>query len=677
VYRPVGCGDEVKGFGHTLKYRDDSACEWGRHTDKLRKTSDISPKEDKTLPTVTGAVGSGKSHFLSSSLEIMREHCADESLQELLKPEHHPLQLNVTFSSSTQYVRLEEAADIERALVRRLLFVYFDINWASVCLLEVPAKFGVAHCVDFIVRHHREQHCLPADQEIFVFIGVDEVNQLVDRTNPRNEGEVVHNLICTVRRVLGNQSANNCFVAVLLAGTHDAVIRSAFNISGIEPKPISLTPFTHDQILEILRTEADLPEEYFSSDEFMTVVTGCGGELRAIGIMVSELHHKYDPESIWTAELAVNEYFRTKVPRPLSREESDILSALLVTGMPYHPMQNLVSEDLTLQDLQDDGLLSLRPSAFTGVYLEAQVDIPLMLLESHDTFLQSILMLDARKLIGKCRGDMSGRLFEQNVGRYICLKRNALRMLVKHNIIRTSYIPLAMFFNGAIVSKDISTTELLIKTKFSEYMQDDSRGRFPEQSESNNASEIVSFLQQNGVFVNTPGAKIDLITLDQAKDKDKEGMYVCDEIVSVFEVIHTTMGATPLTTKKVAEDREKVLCALKESSSLKDLRSVMVHITTGPFAADLWKELSPNRSKNFTTNEKYPRSVFVGREQLSSVFGPCFGRLLTAATPISRSPSTMSDRKYTTWSTFPRRGMAGLRTKPLLVSLMKAVCKIR
>jgi hypothetical protein len=672
VYRPVGCGDEVKGFGHALKYRDDSACEWARHTDKLRKTSDISPKEAKTLPTLTGAVGSGKSHFLSSSLEIMREHCTDESLQELLKPEHHPLQLNVTFNSSTHYVEAE-AADIEKALVRRLLFVYFDINWDTKCLLEVPAKFGVAHCVDFIVRHHREQHCLPADQEIFVFIGVDEVNQLVDRTNPRNKEEVVRNLIRTVRPVLGNQSANNCFVTVLLAGTHDAVIRSAFNGSGIEPKPMSLTPFTHDQILEILRTEADLPEEYFSSDEFMEMVTCCGGVLRAIGIMVSELHHKYDPDSIRISNTAVLRYFGTKMPTsPLSQEEVDILSALLVTGMPCHPMQSLGNEGHTLQDLQDVGLLSLHPRED----LKGQVDIPLMVLNSHGTLQGSPLMVDTLELIRQCR-DMSGRHFEQIAGRYICLKRNAFRMLVKHNIIITSYIPLAMFFHGAIVSKDISTTKLLIKTKFSEYKQHDS-GRFPETSKSN-ASEIMSFLQQNGVLMNmnTSGAKIDLITLDQAKDKDEdeEGMYVCDEIVSVFGVAHTTMDTT-LTTEKVAEDREKALCALKESNSLKDLRSVMVHMTNRPFAADLSEELSPN-GRNYTTAEKYPRSVFVGREQLSSVFGPCIGRLLTAATPISRSPSTMSDRKYTTWSTFPRRGMGGLRTKPLLVSLVKAVCKIR
>ncbi len=302
-------------------------------------------------------VGSGKSAFVSHGLQLHQQNChRHPELVEMLKDENRPLAIHITFNSDTPFDGKFEK-NMDHSLIRRILFAALDIPWLDACELPLSDSLTLNKCLDAIVKYHREVNGFQPDHKVFVYVGVDEINALVNLNISSSSISALKALGIAFR----GSSITNGYLSSIFAGTHWSDIKESFLGSGIRPHYLSLTSLTPDVIMSLLK-KGGLNDGYLNHPKFRQLVIDTGYMMRAIGILVSHLQHQYQEDSITLAEIKMRAYLDEIVIRPVSEVDTQALLCYVLSGIPVE------SEDLlwkgsswTMDKLQKVGMIYLLP----------------------------------------------------------------------------------------------------------------------------------------------------------------------------------------------------------------------------------------------------------------------------------------------------------------------------
>lgn len=168
-------------FGKKLYGIDKVAEQFASHANKIFTNFSTGVPPNKTtypLASLLSDKGTGKSSFLDRHAELIRKHCENQQLKELLDPKSHPLVLNITLSSGTDY-SAEEGSSVsgEDSIARRLVCAYAQAPWEDVRALSV-GSYDLLKVLELIVQHHKQVNKMEAAQKVVVVLNVDDLNQV-------------------------------------------------------------------------------------------------------------------------------------------------------------------------------------------------------------------------------------------------------------------------------------------------------------------------------------------------------------------------------------------------------------------------------------------------------------------------------------------------------------------
>jgi hypothetical protein len=93
------------------------------------------------------------------------------------------------------------------------------------------------------------------DQKLFVYLGIDEINQLVRYSGSGAKPDIT-SLKGVARALQSLSPLRNGFVSTLLAGTHFADMTESFLGTGIKPLNLKLTRLSEEAIDSMLLSDA-------------------------------------------------------------------------------------------------------------------------------------------------------------------------------------------------------------------------------------------------------------------------------------------------------------------------------------------------------------------------------------------------------------------------------------
>lgn len=198
-------------------------------------------KENVQQPVCVYGIGFGKSAILSNGLALLKKHCSNGDLKELLKDECFPLAIHISFNSKTPFDPTHES-NIDLALIRRILASCLGLTWVDAFALPLGDSLRVVDCLMAICTYHRIFHKLKQDQKMLCYFAVDEMNQLVQYIETP-QGVKKTDLTCLKKlsKIVQNLSSSSVFVSSLLAGTHFADMTASFLGTGIKPLNLPIT----------------------------------------------------------------------------------------------------------------------------------------------------------------------------------------------------------------------------------------------------------------------------------------------------------------------------------------------------------------------------------------------------------------------------------------------------
>jgi hypothetical protein len=379
------------GFGVKLRFRDKDMLGYAENEDKrarlIREYGTNVNKEDVTLPTCFGAVAIGKTAFVQNGLDACKQYCSDAELKDLLEEKNHPLGLMISFNATTNITDEELLkGNMGLSASRRLLAEYFSLSMAEADQIPLADTYRVTDCLRVIATDHRELHSMAADSKLFVYVAVDDVNQLVIDAPPELKGDRQRYRVKYLKQLSQALQAvawggvMNCFVSVMLAGTNYYDMKDSFIGSGVKPFSLHLQSLTSEELNEIMVEDAKVDARYIESGEFQTLVATTGSSLRALGEGVSGLKYKFQKSSIKVAAAKVESYFNMSGVY-LNDAEVLRLHALVVTGHLVFARNKLFPDSgHTLENLEVNGFLKLCRSADKDEWVT--VDVPEVFLHS-------------------------------------------------------------------------------------------------------------------------------------------------------------------------------------------------------------------------------------------------------------------------------------------------------
>lgn len=345
----------------------------------LRASKKWLTKEENRQVLCLWGVGTGKSRLLAAGLESHRSYCKDPTLMTMLSDDKLHLQIQLSFNNLTSYASAE-GTNGNTIISRRLIAAVTGIPWGDALQLPLSGALTATTCLTAIARHHRIAKGLGPDAPIFIFIGVDEVNKLMEQTV--YEGTAIARHVAEVLRSLRN--LDNVFVATAMAGTHAMDISDSFLGSGIHSVSLPYSPLSKEVIEQILVEDAGVSAQYMQHADFQQVLLNTHPVLRPLGEAVACLPMRYDAPAVRDAQLSAVNYFRNKTgathPAVLERVLEAALTGELFSELDFgRPLAS--GSPLSLDSLQNRGALQMMPTS-DSVHLEVsvpqhQVSLPL------------------------------------------------------------------------------------------------------------------------------------------------------------------------------------------------------------------------------------------------------------------------------------------------------------
>lgn len=503
-------------------------------------------------------------------------------------------------------------SNVQVAVIRRILASCLELTWDEAILLPLSHTLSINHCLNALMTYHKRVQGLSHDQKVFVYLGIDEVNQLVHY--PSTDGKSDVRCLKEIAEAIQSISPRYGFVSTLLVGTHFTDMTASFLGSGIKPLRLELTRLTEEAIHSMLLTDACVSPQYLSNPHFQELLQGIGPVMRAIGIAVSELEYEYDPASILRARDAVKEYLQLN-GSVLTAHEAVALVGLVVAGLPVDATDSVCAgSSLTLDRLQNYGIVHLfGRSDLVG---KCSVFMARIIFDNLITLgkAQGPLTTAARRLLAYL--DANGpESFQKFIAHYHGVKRGVLMQHVGPSI------ALSSFFAGALTGPQLERVELQLRPTMVSLDRPEGvlwlKGhRYPDTAE---ADSVADHLAQGGVILNSKGAAADALVCEHVRDFDGAAWERC---IMVYAVKHT-IGDAKLTYADVAADRDKAVAVLSASKNHAHDVAIYVHFSNRELSAEL-------TDADTWTRSDLQRSVVVGRGNIENVVGPMFGRILTS-----------------------------------------------
>jgi hypothetical protein len=615
----------------------------------IRSSTGVLTKDENSQVLCLWGVGAGKSRLLVAGLEAHKTYCADPALRAMLKDENRCLRILISFNTNTSYAAAESTT-ADKLICRRLIREVTGMSWGEALELNLGAKLTVSRCMQAIVRYHREVRGLQSDAPVFVFLGVDEVNQITSQ-KVHDGVEIVKDITRSLRTL---RTVPGMFVATVMAGTHGKDINESVLGSGIRPVMLPYEPLSRADIDLILTEDAGVCEEYMHNPHFQRVVDSTFPVLRPLGELVSSLPVQYDASSIHQGEQVIAAYFRSKAGT-LRVAERDYLLRVALTGHIF--MESDLGTELpegskiSLDDLQNRGIIQIIPID-VGHY---QVCLPLYQAEawSKASTGSTAVLAGARSLLQNARrasADFSS--FEQFTARFFSMKMAALRCDDK------TTFTMDMFLPSAHITADLADKQFRISAKCplvppKDVICLDSQGRFPSDK---HAPSLYQFLVDGGLVVNAPGAAVDIFAFLECADA-KEGEW--QPAVLAIPTKKTAQGVTRLRVSDVDNDRDKAIESCKQLQAPHDKRAFsVIHFTNRVLIAKDKDarvggktKLSYERTVELFMKNRQS-SVIVDQQKIGRIVGPVLSHLVSLPRPARRTFSTLS---------VARTAMAGVR----------------
>jgi len=596
-------------------------------------------KEDFKQFCVIGMPGIGKSAFMCEALNRLQLYCKNARLVTILQKDRYPLRLHISFNSLTPFDIWSEK-NIVKAVCRRILSSYLRLSWVNEGRrIPIGNNISIADCIDAVAAHHRKVHHLDPNSNLFVFLGVDEIDRLIidfktaidinttsdEISSPGNsqlsDTEKLFYLKCLSLSLqsLNSNGATNCFVSTLMAGTRMSEATKSFLGSGIKPVNIPLPSLLKDDINSILVDDAGVCSEYMKSKYFGELVDGCGPALRAIGEIVHKLSFEYNVDAIRAAEAVAKGYFNTKQGY-LTPSEAEYMCKLVTTGLIVTKLDDplVPGSKLSLNTMQSNGAISCVP-VDDGYF---KIEVPPMILNSWIDYLSSPVLVHEIKELLALTHSCSWDSFEKFVASFHWYKSWVLSSGFPRQRVDKIF-RLSDFYYGALISDDIRGQEFLLPDTQCPRPVWKLGTRFPSKK---SGSATVSHLQSGGVLVNSKGAAIDLVLQEKVRDI---GTVEWNYGIRAICVSHTVDDGIQLTPEKISEDYQKSMSSLASGSKVyRSMLPTVVHVSN--------RSLSPVVARAIKGDLQ--RTVIVSRENLDTVFGTLFGKRIRDSNNYIRSP---------------------------------------
>ena len=586
-------------------------------------------KENIMQPVCVHGVGLGKSALLSNGLDLHKKYCQDKDLLELLKDEIHPLAIHISFNSMTPFDS-EDERNVALAVIRRILAGCLKVEWNIAKTFPLSDTLTINECIEAIMAYHKKVHGMRNDQKVFIYLAIDEINQLVRSSKNKSVADI--SLLKVISRLVQGLHSPNGFVSTVFAGTHFADMNRSFLGSGISPLNLELTRLSEETIESILVRDAGVSQHYIEHPRFQKLLRSIGYRLRGIGIAVKELESEFNVQSIDNAEAAVDKYLNFNNSCVLSQKELEVLIGLATTGRsstsPFLPI--LPGALVTLDGLQNDGVIDLVPHPNGGysVFM-SRITLKAFLNRSDcDRHLQTSI----DKLLGfiDTHGPDS---FEKFVADFHAFKKDVFFKNLLDRI-----VSIDSFYSGALIGNDLMQLELQLKPtsfhlEFPNGVMWLTGGRYPE-SKHMESEGVTNHLKNGGVVLNSKGAAVDVLVGESVRETSGGDW---QNYVIAYGMKHTIFGDTELKGDEVIDDYNKAVKALGESKNHSKGKTIMVHFSNRElsegFNSECLKKLNGDlRGKihEFDWKSMQPTSILVHRGNIESVVGPMFGRLLNS-----------------------------------------------
>jgi hypothetical protein len=566
-------------------------------------------KTNYTMGALLSGMGTGKSAFLDRHVSLLREHCQNEALKELLRPESRPLVLNVTLNSGSDFLPNQGADSGDVIIARRMVYAYTKADWQFVR----PAKAGGDACLQevlgLIVDHHRRVCGMTDDQDMVVIVNVDELNQLHAKLPDKvTAADLRLNEVVSALRLLSMAGVAGTVgvrptVLCLLAGTGYVAFHRALAGSGIEFIASSLPLLKSAEVMALMK-ECAVHEKYLSHPSFLQLLEDTGGVPRLLRKVLEGLTVEFTESCIAEARTNALHYVQ-RGHMTLSLEERAALVPFIVHGV-YPPAMSspLVKDSPTSRTFED-----LRMTG--AIFQEAdQLVMPVLLLEalfpSKGIGIASLMnhliyWYHVRTWSGF---EMFGALFH-------ALKMQQLSEQGKKEVSMEEFYP------GAVMPPEVAAINITLQ-KRAEYVvsgqpTDIGTYQFPGTCEAKNKKRVDQ-LQRGAILLNGVRAPAGDCLIANPLGGVETGTLVRSLCVS-HTVDHLTLGIP-----KIDDDHRKAKDAFDLNPELfgKDTKVVSVHLSNRALHAEA----------------KTPREgcVVIGRDQVSKFFGFTFQRGLLSPT---------------------------------------------
>ena len=578
-------------------------------------------KTHYTMGVLLRGMGTGKSAFLDRHVSLLREHCQNEALKELLLPESHPLVLNVTMNSGSDYLPNQGTDSGDVIIARRMVYAYTKADWA--CVAEARGDASLKEVLGLIVDHHRRVCGMTDDQDMVVVVNVDELNQLhaklLDKVTAADLrlNEVVSALrLLSMAGVAGTAGVRPT-VLCLLAGTGDVAFRRALAGSGIEFIAPNLPLLNSAEVMALMK-ECAVHEKYLSHPSFLQLLEDTGGVPRLLRKVLEGLTVEFAESSIAEARNNALRYVESG-HLTLSLEERAALIPFIVHGVFPPPMTSpLVKHSPTSRTFED-----LRMTG--AIFQEAnQLVMPVLLLEA----------LFPSKGIGAA-GLMSRLIFWYHERTWSGFEMfgalfHALKM--RHLSEQgAEEVSMEDFYPGAVMPPEVATIKITLQKsatyEVSGQPTDIGTYQFPGTGEAKNKKRV-DRLQRGDILLNGVRAPAGDCLIVNPLGGGETGTLVRSLCVS-HTVDHLTLG-----TPKIGEDHRKAKDAFDLNPELfgKDTKVVSVHLSNRALHAEA----------------KTPREdcIVIGRDQVPKFFGLTFQRGLLSPTHVAALRAADSPRSY-------------------------------
>lgn len=457
------------------------------------------------------APGAGKSRLADYGLEALKLIDAkDYSKLTTLANNGAALAIHVSYNNATPFIPMDRKLGASASLACRLLSSYFRTTSDAKLLMYLYGEdniqsLTVETSLEVILSDHRRRLALPVDQDILLYIAVDDVSSIISSTDngwTAADGKgFLKSIFDTLSMIYADRQ---CFVTAMVTGTvlgHTSEILINTNRKYIN---LAVPILSLDQSVQLAkdafsRNSIDKSVlENFNWLEFKLLLSDIGGVPRYVWNAIND---------VLETRLAKVDFrtIRTSIHNEMSQRYGISASALFhpaivfaaLSRQPVQPNEKVLldsSDSTTWIDLENRGLLFFSPSSS----FMSTIVLPYIHLQS----MKVGTTLTSDLFHSLCGGDWSS--WEKFVASHDAL------LLTLYGQQRRKYISVAEYYRGAKVGESVKDILLTLPPaadlKHSVSVESASK-RFPETQ----GSSLGPAMDSSVVYLNAKGAKLDIV----------------------------------------------------------------------------------------------------------------------------------------------------------------------